>query len=123
MQKMIISITVLFLALAFLFSGCTQSTPQKMGSSAAQEPAAAENIVEISNFAFMPPEIIINKGDTVVWINQDSAPHTIKSDVGNEINSGTLSNGQKYSHTFGSSGIFGYHCSIHASMKGKVVVR
>jgi predicted lipoprotein with Yx(FWY)xxD motif len=76
--------------------------------------------VNIQSFAFSPQEVKINRGDTVVWTNSDSAPHTVSSDSGKELDSGTLSKGQTFSHTFDSAGTFAYHCSNHPSMKAKV---
>lgn len=78
---------------------------------------------DINNFSFNPPELKIKKGDTVIWTNSDSAPHTITSDAGNELGSSTLSSGQTYKHTFNTAGTFNYHCSIHPSMKANVVVK
>lgn len=80
--------------------------------------------VEISDFAFNPQEITINKGDSIMWTNKDTASHTIVSDTGSEINSPyALTNGQTYVHTFNTVGTYDYHCSIHASMKGRVIVQ
>jgi len=76
--------------------------------------------VSIANFAFGPASITIKKGDTVVWTNQDSAPHTVTGDGG--LNSPTLNQGGKYSFTFGSMGTFTYKCAFHPSMTGSVVV-
>jgi len=98
-------------------SGCTQSTGNQNGGG-----NQAGNSVEIKNFAFVPSEITIKSGETIVWTNKDSTSHTITSDSGSEISSPSLSNGQTYSHTFNSAGAFDYHCSIHPSMKGKVIV-
>lgn len=55
----------------------------------------------------------------------DAAPHTVTSDVGsvkNELDSPTLAKGYTYSHTFNEIGTYAYHCSIHTSMKGKIIV-
>lgn len=78
--------------------------------------------VTIQGFAFSPFALKINKGDTVVWTNKDSAPHTVASDSGNELASDTLSNDQTYSHTFNQAGTFNYHCGVHLSMKARVEV-
>ena len=63
---------------------------------------------------------MVKKGDTVVWTNKDSAPHTV---TGGSLNSGTLSGGQTYSFTFNAAGTVSYACSFHPSMTGKVVVQ
>jgi len=67
-----------------------------------------QNTIEIEGFAFTPSTLTINVGDEVTWINQDSAPHTITSDSGNELQSNSLSQGQSYSHTFDNIGAFDY---------------
>lgn len=87
------------------------------------QPATASNTVSISNFAFNPASLTIKQGDTVTWTNQDSAPHTVTSDSGNELASTKLASGQTYSHTFNTLGTFDYHCSIHTMMKGKIIVQ
>jgi plastocyanin len=79
--------------------------------------------VAISNFAFSPITITINAGDTVIWTNNDNAQHTVTSDNGGALNSATISNGGTYSHAFLTPGTYAYHCSIHASMKGTVIVQ
>lgn len=77
----------------------------------------------ISGFAFNPSTLEINKGDTVIWTQLDSAPHTVTSDTGTTLQSDALMVGQTYSHTFTESGNFPYHCNPHPSMKGTVVVK
>ena len=36
-----------------------------------QNPQAKTHIVEIKKMKFIPEELVLNKGDTVVWINRD----------------------------------------------------
>lgn len=79
--------------------------------------------ISIVNFAFNPATLTINAGDTVIWTNGDSVQHKVVSDSGNELNSESLSNGATYSHTFAVAGTYDYHCGIHTSMKGKVIVK
>jgi plastocyanin len=78
--------------------------------------------VAISGFAFDPNTLTIPKGATVIWTNMDSAPHNIVSDTGDEINSATFSKGETFAHTFSTPGTYAYHCGVHPSMKGTVVV-
>jgi plastocyanin len=96
----------------------TQVLPTNSGSSN----PATQNI-QIMNFAFSPSSLTIHAGDTVVWTNQDSAGHSVVSDSGSEINSPILSTGQTYSHTFTTPGTYSYHCSVHLSMKGTIIVQ
>ena len=58
---------------------------------------------------------------TVMWINKDSVTHHVVSDTG-VFDSGDLATGQSYNYTFNQTGSFPYHCSIHPSMTGTIVV-
>lgn len=92
------------------------------GENSGNEATSESNAVEISGYSFSPSTLTINAGDGVTWTNLDSAPHTITSDSGNELGSGTLSKGGSYSHTFTTAGTYAYHCGVHASMKGTIIV-
>jgi plastocyanin len=78
--------------------------------------------VSIKNFSFSPSTIIIKPGTNVIWVNDDSAAHTIVSDSGNLLNSQPLSPGQSFDFTFTELGSINYYCSIHPSMKGTIIV-
>lgn len=80
------------------------------------------NNIEIGGFAFNPSTLTIKTGETVTWSNMDPVSHTITSDSGSELNSAPIPNGQTYSHTFNTVGTYSYHCSIHTSMKGQIIV-
>lgn len=80
--------------------------------------------VAIKGFAYDPSSITISKGTTVTWKNEDSAPHTFtttKAPV--SIDSGSIGNGDVFSYTFDTPGTYEYHCAIHPSMKGIVIVQ
>jgi amicyanin len=78
--------------------------------------------IDISNFAFSDTVLTIKKGDTVTWTNKDSAPHTVTSDSGRELDSPRMSQSETYSHTFNTAGIFNYHCAVHPDMTAKIIV-
>lgn len=82
---------------------------------------ATSRSVTISGSAFSPATLTVTAGTTVTWTNNDSVSHTIADDDG-IFTSGTLSRGQTYSHTYSDAGTFPYHCGIHPSMTGTVVV-
>jgi len=79
--------------------------------------------VSISNYAFHPATItvVIGVNNTVKWTNNDAVSHTVTSDT-SLFGSGTLAQGDTYTHTFNQTGTYGYHCSIHAFMTGTVIV-
>ncbi|MDO9183105.1 MAG: cupredoxin family copper-binding protein [Bacteriovorax sp.] len=77
------------------------------------------NMIEINNFSFVPKSIKIKKGEKVTWVNSETAPHTIKTDM---FTSEILSKGQSFIYTFEKEGTYNYICSLHPSMKGEVIV-
>lgn len=85
-------------------------------------PESSNITVNIKNFSFNPSTLTVKSGTKVTWVNNDSAPHTITSDTGSLLNSQTLSSGQSFSFVFNNSGSENYHCNIHPSMKGGVIV-
>ena len=83
----------------------------------------AGKTIEISNFAFAPAQLTVTRGTRVTWINRDSAPHQPVSDSGAVISSGVIQTGGTYSVTFNQPGTYTYHCAIHPSMTGTIVVQ
>jgi plastocyanin len=79
--------------------------------------------VAIEGFAFNPPMIIVDPGTTITWTNNDSAPHTVtQRPTGDGFQSGTMNQGDTFSHTFEESGTYEYSCEFHGNMAGIVVV-
>jgi plastocyanin len=83
------------------------------------EPATAE--VRMKGFAFVPASISVKPGTIITWTNEDSAQHTVTSADGS-WGSDQLAQGDSYMKKFDTPGSYDYHCSIHASMRGVVVV-
>ena len=79
--------------------------------------------VKIDNFTFNAATITVPVGTTVTWVNQDDIPHTVVSDDKTSFRSKVMDTDDKFSFTFNSAGTFGYFCSIHPHMTGKVVVK
>lgn len=85
---------------------------------------AANQAVSITGFAFAPATVNVSVGDTVTWTNNEGGgvPHTASSDTAGVFDSGQLSGGQSFSRTFTTAGSFPYHCNVHPTMTGLVVV-
>lgn len=77
--------------------------------------------ISIIDFQFVPQVDTAVAGDTVRWTNNGSFPHTSTSDSSG-WNSGTLNSGQSFSFEFLSTGSYPYHCAIHTSMTGIIVI-
>ncbi|MFO7168983.1 MAG: plastocyanin/azurin family copper-binding protein [Chloroflexota bacterium] len=84
------------------------------------QPAAGENelVVPMANFGFNPREVVVPVGATVVWVNQDAAPHTATADDGSSFDSDLLGSGEQFRHTFDTVGEFPYFCTLHGSAGG-----
>jgi len=78
-----------------------------------------ENI-EISDYNFIPAELTIKKGATVIWTNVDTTFHTISS-ANLKKTSGTMQPGDSWNYTFDTIGTLNYYCAIHFE-KGKIIV-
>lgn len=113
-------IAIVLLAGLFIFAGCSDNNKSNNPNPPGPQPT---HLVTISNFAYSPATITVAPGDTVTWRNNDSAPHTVTSNSGSELNSPQLSQGQTYEHVFSAAGSFAYHCTIHPSMQGTVAVQ
>jgi amicyanin len=79
--------------------------------------------VKIDNFTFNSAEITVPVGTTVTWVNQDDIPHTVVADDKKTFRSKVLDTDETFSFTFTTPGTFGYFCSIHPHMTGKVMVK
>jgi FtsP/CotA-like multicopper oxidase with cupredoxin domain/plastocyanin len=87
--------------------------------------AQSTTTVVIKNFAFSQQSITIQAGTSVTWRNDDTTAHTTTSNTSGSANSwdsSTLNPGQTYTKTFSTPGTYTYHCSLHSSMTGTIVV-
>ena len=88
----------------------------------AQQAQSSSAEVKIDNFSFGPTTLTVAAGTTVTWTNRDDIPHTVVSDD-KAFKSKVLDTDEKFSFTFTKPGTYGYFCSIHPKMTGKVVVQ
>jgi plastocyanin len=68
---------------------------------------------------FNPGQVTVPAGSVVTWTNNDGAPHTA---TGQGFDSGMLTTGQRYSHTFSTPGTYAYDCAYHSNMTGTIRV-
>jgi len=123
MKKIILIVVLLAVGLGiyFVVSGKKQNVPISTPTSFNAK-NASEVSVDINNFSFNSQILTIKAGTKVTWTNNDSVVHTITSDSGDLLNSRVLDLGETFSFTFNKSGSFTYHCNVHKTMKGTVIV-
>jgi plastocyanin len=79
----------------------------------------AGGTVKMAGLAFAPGTLTVARGSTVVFDNDDTAPHTVTARSGG-IDSGVLDPGRQFSVAVTDG--FDYFCSIHPSMTAKIAV-
>lgn len=85
------------------------------------EPLEGEVFIDIIGTKFSESAVTIRVGTVVTWTNKSDNEHTVTSDDG-LFDSSVSDGGGTFSFTFTEAGEFPYHCEIHRSMKGKVIV-
>jgi len=84
---------------------------------------AATQTVTINNYTFIPATVTVHPGDTVIWTNQDSIPHTATALDGKSFDSGAIDPGDSWKFVFYKKGQFNYRCAIHPDMRGTINVK
>jgi plastocyanin len=76
------------------------------------------------SFSYSPDQVTVVMGvnNTVAWVNNDNAPHTVTAYDGS-FDSGNVGSGASYIYTFTAPGTYKYYCAYHSWMVGTVVVK
>ncbi len=82
---------------------------------------------EETNECFSPADVTINAGDTVHWMNVDTAAHTVTGGSPADGPSGIFDSSlvmadAVYAFTFDETGSYDYFCMVHPWMVGTVTV-
>lgn len=121
MKRTLIAFAIFMLVLVPV--GCTPATDGISGDSSLVSSTVSEssdeNTILIDGFAFSPDELTISAGESVTWINKDSASHNIKFD---DLTSDTFAKDGTYTRVFDTAGTYDYICGLHPTMKGKIIV-
>lgn len=105
---------VLLLAFAFTTLSGLPAGPAA-GSSATAD-------VDVTNFAFTPPDVSLQAGDSITW-HWVSGTHSVETQDGSDQWCSTRSSGQ-CDKTFNTPGTYEYRCGVHpGSMLGTIVVQ
>jgi plastocyanin len=103
---------ILSLCSVFLLNSCATET---------EKSKPKLHTVEIRQMKFQPAELVLQKGDTVVWINNDIVAHDVTEEPGKTWTSSLLPVGESWRLVVNESA--DYYCSIHVVMKGKLIVQ
>ena len=66
--------------------------------------------------------VVMGVNNTITWVNNDNAPHTVTADDGS-FNSGNISPSQPFSFTFTTAGTYKYHCVYHPWMTATIIAK
>lgn len=84
--------------------------------------------IPIGDYAYVPEEISIEPGTTVVWKNEGKIEHFVTSKIVTQAGfplfaSYAIKPALAWNRQFDQSGIYEYYCPIHPQMTGRVVVK
>ena len=81
---------------------------------------------DIEDICYIPSNIVVEKGKSVTWLNEDSSFHSVTSGFYPEpsglFDSGHLDPYQSYTLSFDEFGTYDYFCTLHPWMKAQVIV-
>ncbi|MDE0831857.1 MAG: plastocyanin/azurin family copper-binding protein [Nitrosopumilus sp.] len=130
----ILGISVSIIGL-FLFNYNSEETSSKETKIAIEEIIEADVIIpikvsrpgcDIEDICYIPPNIVVEKGKSVTWLNEDSSFHSVTSGFYPEpsglFDSGHLDPYQSYTLSFDEYGVYDYFCTLHPWMKAQVIV-
>lgn len=83
---------------------------------------------EADNTCYLPSELTVPSGTTVIWEIEDTAAHTVTSGspatggIAELFDSGLVMAGSQFEYAFEDEGTFEYFCIVHPWMVGTVTV-
>jgi plastocyanin len=93
----------------------------ELGDARRSAAVATTYTVAIDGVTFAPATLTVKVGETVVWINKDPFPHTVKSQTGG-FDSHDMAPGQSWSYRTTRTGVFPYFCTLHPTMHATLTV-
>lgn len=114
----VIAIVSLALGAAACGSSTSTTSPTTSGS------ITTVNINgQLGSSSYAPNPVTVKVGTQVNWLNKDTITHTATADNGSfNVNPISAMSAQGAPVTMNTVGTFAYHCSIHPTMVGSIVV-
>jgi plastocyanin len=117
-------------ALALAAAGCGSSNDNSSSSSSSSGEAPTTSAasggsgggtvtIDMKDIAFKPSSQTVKVGQTVKWVNEDSAPHNV---TGGPLHSKTFGNGGSFEFTPKKAETISYVCTVHPNMKATLTV-
>jgi len=119
----------------FLFNSNSEETNSEETKTTVEEIIEADVIIpikvsrpgcDIEDICYIPPNIVVEKGKSVTWLNEDSSFHSVTSGFYPEpsglFDSGHLDPYESYTLSFDDYGVYDYFCTLHPWMKAQVIV-
>lgn len=136
MNKILVVIVILIAAVGiFAFVGnkkaaapTIQTTAQPTAVTTKTQTSNSTTTVVLTDTGFVPKEITVKAGTTVVWINKSRQPATVNSDnhpthlLYPFLNLGEFADGASLQVVFDKAGKYSYHNHFNASERGFVTV-
>ncbi|HWW54715.1 MAG TPA: cupredoxin domain-containing protein [Acidimicrobiales bacterium] len=93
-----------------------------VGGLAGCSSGSSNPVLTIHNFKFSPQPLTIKVGQQLTIRNLDSSLHGFATDDGTDF-VGAVNPGGIRQTSFAKPGRYTYHCTLHAAMKGVLIVR
>jgi len=106
-------VALLSAGLAVVLAGAACASPARPG---------VKHTVKIEGTRF-DPDVAVEVGDSVEWVNQDPFPHTVTSTEAGSFDSKEIPPGKSWTFKPPRKGTFPYICTIHPTMKGTLTVK
>jgi plastocyanin len=86
-------------------------------------PPATNTVTATANNLFVPPNAPVRQGGTITWQFLTVA-HTVifEGQAGAPDNIELALSNTTETRTFGTAGVYEYHCSVHPTMTGRITV-
>ena len=126
MRRAAIAILLTGAALVAGCGGSEETTPQAAKSTPAPaEATVAGGAVRVAmkDFEFVPENVEVERGQTITWVNEDTAQHDAVAAEGDGPKSELFNQGESYSWTAETAGAIPYVCTVHPGMDGTITVK
>ena len=107
------------LLLTAAIAGCGEGEESSSPAPAEQQSGTVE--VGMDKLKFVPADITVTAGTTIVWTNLEDIPHNVVSEragLGSEL----IQKDGTYEYTADKLGEFVYVCTLHPGMDGTITV-